>query len=66
MVNATNISYQPAAAYQGEAINTPKQEPKTDQTQPKQAPAADTQHSDQQRSAKSQDSERGQKVDIVA
>ena len=51
MMNGTNTSYQPAVAYQGGQVNTPQQQPTSNQTQPIQAAAADTQSSDDQQSS---------------
>ncbi len=60
MVNGPNVAYQPAVAYQGGTVNTPHQEPKTDQTQPKQAPAASTQHGDGKHTSKNSGNGGGQ------
>jgi hypothetical protein len=50
MMNGTNTSYPAAVAYQG-GVNTPQQQPASNQTQPIQAAAADTQSSDDQQSS---------------
>lgn len=62
MTSTSTIGYQPTNAYQGEAtkVNTPQQEPKSNQTQPKEAAAADTQSS-----RPTDNSERGGNVNIV-
>lgn len=65
MADISSTSYQPTVAYQGGAINTQMQEPKSDQTQPIQAPAADTQHGGLEgKSMPSHD--RGSKIDVIA
>ena len=64
MVNGTDVSYQPAVAYQGGQVNTPQQEPKSGQTQPIQAAAADTQDNDQ--SSSRGGNGRGSVVDVRA
>ena len=65
MTDVSSASYQPAAAYQGESINTPAQEPKSGQTQPKQAPAADTQRGDPEGDKQSLSHDRGKKLDVT-
>ena len=67
MVSVPNVSYQPAAAYQGEHVNTPQQEPKSGETQPKQAPSADSQRGDQDNTRQeSSSSDRGKTIDVKA
>lgn len=66
MVTTPNVSYQPAAAYQGEPVSAPQQEPRSGQTQPREAPAADTQRGDQDSRQESSSPNRGQTVDVKA
>ncbi len=65
-MNTTNVNvYQPAVAYQGGAVGTSEQEPRTGQTQPRQAPAADTQRSAEDNDDRHAASDRGRKVNIL-
>jgi len=67
MTSVSNVSYQPAAAYQGSPAEA-HAEPRTGQTQPREAPAADTQRGDQHvtREEGKTASERGGRVDVKA
>ncbi len=62
MGTTSTIGYQPTNAYQGETskVNTPQQEPKSNQTQPREAAVADSQSS-----KPADNSQRGGNVNIV-